>query len=97
MDFKDIPITCEDQIELTGTVYAPQNLKAAVLIGPATGIRRRFYHAFASFLCKNGYGVLTFDNRGIADSGSEKLNKVDASLHNWGSSQERYYSEIRHG
>ncbi len=83
-EIKDIQITCEDQFELTGTLFTPTTVKGAIMIAPATGIRRGFYRAFASYLAENGYGVITFDNRGIGDSGSQKLNQVNASLPNWG-------------
>lgn len=54
------------------------------MIGPATGIKRGFYHSFAKHLAERGYGVITFDNRGIGDSRGEDINNVDASLINWG-------------
>ncbi len=54
------------------------------MIGPATGIKRQFYYGFASYLSLNGFGVITFDNRGIAASKGGDLNQVNASLINWG-------------
>ncbi len=64
---KDIKIICEDKVELSGTLYSPKEPKAAILISPATGIKRHFYNSFAQFLCENKFAVLTFDNRGIGD------------------------------
>jgi len=81
---KDIKIICSDGYELAGTLYDSVNPKAAVLIGPATGIKRRFYHSFSTHLAENAYAVLTFDNRGIGDSISGPLNDLNATLITWG-------------
>lgn len=82
---EEIQIKCSDGIDLTSTVFIPsEKLKGAVMIGPATGIKRKFYQAFASFLAENGYGVITFDNRGIGDSLKGSIKKSNASIQNWG-------------
>lgn len=81
---KDITIKCSDNIELSATVYQPETVKGAIMIGPATGIKKRFYNSFATHLAENGYGVITFDNRGIGGSKNGNINKIDASLTNWG-------------
>jgi predicted alpha/beta hydrolase len=78
-------IICADGYSLAATIFTPNTeLKGAIFIGPATGIKRQFYANFASFLAENGYGVITFDNRGISQSldGHVKHNK--ASLQCWG-------------
>jgi len=80
----DIKIHCEDKFELSGTFYKPLIVKAAILIAPATGIKKQFYSSFASFLSENGFAVLTFDNRGIGGSQGMSINEADASLVNWG-------------
>lgn len=84
--FNDIKIMCTNGYELTATLYSPSNLKGAVMIAPATGIKRQFYTSFASFLADNGYGVITFDNQGIGDSQNENLKNSNASLISWGQS-----------
>ncbi|MEO0338756.1 MAG: alpha/beta fold hydrolase [Bacteroidota bacterium] len=84
INFADISIPCSDGYELKGTLYQATETKAAILFGPATGIRRTFYHSFAKHLASFGYAILTFDNRGIGDSKGESLNSVSASLVNWG-------------
>lgn len=84
VDKQDIKIKCEDNIELAGTIYKPESIKGAIMIAPATGIKRRFYNSFATHLSESGYGVICFDNRGIGDSKKGNINKVDASLINWG-------------
>ena len=80
----EIKIKCDDNYELAGTIYKPTNIIGAIMIAPATGIKRRFYNAFATHLAKNGYGVICFENRGIGDSKKGDINKVNASLINWG-------------
>lgn len=81
----DITITCQDNCVIKGTVFVPEHkLKGAVMMAPATGIKRQFYSAFASYLAEQGYGVITFDNRGIGQSLSGEVRKSNASLQCWG-------------
>jgi predicted alpha/beta hydrolase len=78
-------IMCVDRFAIAATIYSPnKDVKGAILIGPATGIKRQFYANFASFLAENGYGVITFDNRGIGDSLVGSVSDSDASLQCWG-------------
>lgn len=78
-------VTCVDQYAIAATTYFPKlDLKGAILIGPATGIKRQVYASFASFLAENGYGVITFDNRGIGDSLIGSVKESDSSLQCWG-------------
>lgn len=81
---KEIKIRCEDNFLLSGTLYHPEELKGAVMIAPATGIKKHFYNSFAQYLSENGFGVITFDNRGIGGSKNGSINDVNASLINWG-------------
>jgi len=82
---KDIKITCIDHFPLTATVFSPDHTpKAAVMIAPATGIKRQFYRNFAQYLSENGYGVITFDNRGIGESLIGNIKQSDASIQCWG-------------
>ncbi len=83
----DIEIDLAAKGKIAGTLYKPNditNMKGAVMIGPATGIKRSFYAAFASYLAAHDYGVLTYDNRGIGDSRNAKLRDVGVSLQEWG-------------
>lgn len=81
----DCQITCQDNQTLMATVFTPENnVKGAVLLGPATGIKRQFYANFANYLAENDYGVITFDNRGIGGSLNGKVTNSDASLQCWG-------------
>lgn len=70
---------------LAATVYRPKSVvKKAIMMAPVTGIKRQFYHHFATYLAKHGFGVLTYDNEGIGDSLTTDLAKSDASLISWG-------------
>lgn len=84
IESKDIRIESPQAKHLAATIYAPQQLVGAVLIGPATGIKRQFYDNFAKYLAGQGYGVLTFDNEGIGGSLNGTLKACDASLVSWG-------------
>lgn len=81
----DLSIVCADGVSLAATRYATaDDVKAAVMIAPATGISRRFYDRFARHMAGHGYGVLTFDNRGIGQSQEGPLRENDATLVSWG-------------
>ena len=81
----EVSLECQDGYKLAATLFTPENkVEGAVLIGPATGIKRQFYTSFASYLAENGYGVITFDNRGIGESLSGKISDSAASLQCWG-------------
>ena len=84
-DIYALSIMTERNRALAATVYRPKDeVKAALMIAPATGIKRQFYHNFATYLAASGFGVLTFDNEGIGESLSSDLAKCDASLISWG-------------
>jgi predicted alpha/beta hydrolase len=79
-----IKIECEDGFKLAGTLFKPKKISAALMIAPATGIKKEFYSAFANYLAENGFATLTFDNRGIGESKGNSINASNASLTNWG-------------
>ncbi|MEC8374549.1 MAG: alpha/beta hydrolase, partial [Pseudomonadota bacterium] len=82
---EDITIVCADNTPLAASLFSPTTSPtAAVMIGPATGIKRQFYSAFAAYLCEQGFGVITFDNRGIGGSVKSSVKQSDASLVTWG-------------
>src|SRR5690348_9937564 len=65
----DIRIPAMDGYLLAATLFLPRTAKRhAVLINSATGVRRRFYRSFASYLARRGCAVLTYDYRGIGGS-----------------------------
>lgn len=84
MEQQDLSIQCRDGFELAGRIYRPAKARAAVIMAPATGIRQRFYHNFAAHLAESGFGVITFENRGIGDSKRGSINSGNASLVTWG-------------
>ena len=85
IDSYSLTIITERNHALAATVYRSKgDIKKAIMIAPATGIKRQFYHSFANYLAEHGFGVLTFDNEGIGDSLSTTLAKCDASLISWG-------------
>ncbi len=85
VNFNETKIVCTDKFQLAATIYYPiDEIKGAVLIAPATGIKKQFYANFATYLAEHGYGVVTFDNRGIGQSLSGTINNSDASLQCWG-------------
>ena len=84
-----LTVVTERNQPLTASVYVPENteneaIKNAVMIAPATGIKRSFYHRFATYLANQRFGVITYDNEGIGDSLTCPLSKCDASLISWG-------------
>ncbi len=85
IDTYSLSIMTDRNQPLAATVYRPKKtVKKAIMIAPATGIKRQFYHNFATHLASHGFGVLTFDNEGIGESLSTHLTKCDASLISWG-------------
>lgn len=81
----DKKLECKDGEFIAATIHYPINaLKGAILIAPATGIKRQFYANFAHYLAENGYGVISFDNRGIGESLVGDIKKSNASLQCWG-------------
>ncbi len=74
------------QTELVGSLFEPvaSKLKGAILLAPATGIKRQFYSYFCRYLAEQGYAVLSFDFEGIGDSRTGDINDCAASLQSWG-------------
>ncbi|GGW78921.1 alpha/beta hydrolase family protein [Alteromonas halophila] len=81
---RETAIRCEDGHLLAATLFIPDTVKAAVMVGPATGIRRQFYTHFATYLASQGFAVITYDNRGIGESLQGTVKDSDASLVCWG-------------
>lgn len=79
-----IQIHCADHTAIAGTIYKTGYIKGAVLIAPATGIKRQFYHNFAVWLAEHGYGVITYDNQGIGESLKGSIKLCPSSLVSWG-------------
>lgn len=84
MKVENTIIECSDGRTLSAMTYLPEVLQAAVMIAPATGIKKNFYNAFATYLAENGYGVICFENRGIGNSKQGLIKNDKASLISWG-------------
>jgi predicted alpha/beta hydrolase len=64
-----LTLTCTDGQQIAATLYLPQQSNGlSLLINGATGVPRGYYNAFAAFQAANGFTVLTYDYRGIAES-----------------------------
>lgn len=85
-NFENFDIICADGYKLSARLYPSQNKQhlSPILICPATGIVKGFYHAFASWLTEQGHAVMTLDFRGIGDSLHGALKKSKASIQDWG-------------
>ena len=85
---EDIKVALTDNAgSLAATIFYPleeSQLKGAVMIAPATGVRRYFYTAFAQYLATHGFAVLTFDNSGIGGSLRGPLKQSTTRLQDWG-------------
>jgi len=85
MTYIDTKIKCKDGELIAATIYSPnKDPKGAILVAPATGIKRQFYDNFAKYLAEHGYGVICFDNRGIGESLTGNIKNSNASLQCWG-------------
>ena len=81
-----VSIPRPNQSPLAGSLYTPLLVapKGAILLAPATGIKRQFYTYFCRHLADQGYTVLSFDFAGIGGSLSGHINDCQASLQSWG-------------
>lgn len=88
---KDVELRAADGVSLAGTLYEPRGEAIAraerrlpVVISSATGVKRRYYTAFASWLASEGFRVLTFDYRGIGGSRAPGAGWHGAAMSAWG-------------
>jgi predicted alpha/beta hydrolase len=81
-------VAAKDGYRLAVSVFDPPEGAARperlVVIASATGVRRGYYAAFASWLATRGMRVVTFDYRGIGGSRPKRLTGFEASLVDWG-------------
>lgn len=85
--FEKIQFQCLDGYTLTGYFYPAtghSQQKNPILLSPATGITKNFYHSFAQWLSQEGFDVLSFDFRGIGESLHGALKYNQASIDDWG-------------
>ncbi|MEM6294715.1 MAG: alpha/beta fold hydrolase [Myxococcota bacterium] len=79
-----VSIPARDGYELAGSWWGPDDPARVVMINAATAVPRRFYRHFAASLVDEGYGVLTYDYRGIGDSAPASLRGFRARMRDWG-------------
>ena len=81
-----IVIKARDGTELAASRFLPPTSNyTVVIIAPALGYRQKRYSRLASFLCKKGYVVFTFDYRGVGRSKKKAANRKNVSLYQWAS------------
>ncbi|WP_247743968.1 alpha/beta fold hydrolase [Shimia sp. R9_3] len=81
---EDVTLTTEDGTALAGTLYRGAAPQVAILISAGTGYPRRFYRHAAAYLAARGAVVLTYDFRGIGDSGAKDLAASKIDYPDWG-------------
>ncbi len=83
---KMILIPIKDGYKLAGKLYTPSdnNKNKVLIINSATGVNKKLYHHYANFMVTNGYSVVIYDYRGVADSRPKKLRGFKASFIDWG-------------
>jgi predicted alpha/beta hydrolase len=78
-------ILTTDGFVLSATRFSPENpTSKIVLINSATGVKQKFYAAFAAHLAKDGYTVYTYDYRGIGHSRPKSLRGFKGTMRDWG-------------
>lgn len=78
---QQVSISAVDGYLLSGRVYRGGD--HVVVINAATATPQRFYRAFATFLVAQGYTVVTFDYRGIAESAPPSLRGFEGRMSDW--------------
>jgi predicted alpha/beta hydrolase len=77
----DLMLSARDGVRLAATLFeAVTPNGAAILVNSGTGIPRQFYGAFASYLARQGFAVLTYDYRAIGGSEAPST----ATVEQWG-------------
>ncbi|ALA66421.1 alpha/beta hydrolase family protein [Corynebacterium lactis] len=86
---QDVIIPANDRVLLRGTLFRPkenpvQTPKGIITVHSGTGVPQGFYHRFAETVADKGYAVITYDYRGIGQSGmkSDKDNE-DIRMSDW--------------
>jgi len=79
----DLVIPARDHHRLAATRYGDPEAQDWVIVNSATAVPRRFYRRFALALAEAGYGVITYDYRGIGGSRPESLRGFEARTRDW--------------
>ncbi|MBO9533637.1 MAG: alpha/beta fold hydrolase [Solirubrobacteraceae bacterium] len=83
----DTTIAAADGRSLGASIFRPRDgadPEQAVVVNSATGVPRRFYDGYASYLRDHGIGVVLYDYRGIGDSRFGSVRACDATMEDWG-------------
>jgi predicted alpha/beta hydrolase len=85
---QNIQLRSDDGTPIGARIYVPRGSpRAAVLIGPAMGVKQDYYAPFAQWLAAQGYIAMSFDYRGIGESrppsAKHTLRGFDADLYDW--------------
>jgi predicted alpha/beta hydrolase len=79
-----VEIETSDRVRLGATLYRPRGATTrAVAIQAATGVKQTYYADFAAYLAERGFGVLTYDYRGIGRSKPASLKGYRATMRDW--------------
>ncbi|WP_270726792.1 alpha/beta hydrolase family protein [Shimia sp. Alg240-R146] len=81
---EEIVFDAEDGWTLAGSLFRGPEPKMAIMISAGTGFPRRFYRHAAAWFAAQGAVVLTYDFRGIGDSGAEDLANSGIDYPHWG-------------
>lgn len=78
-------IRTKDGERICQRLYAPERPnQSVVIIGPSATSNQSFYKAFAQYLIRHHYRVVTFDYRGRGLSRNKPLSGYYATLSQWG-------------
>lgn len=82
---EQLRLPARDGYPLAATLYpAVETDGPVVLINSAMAVPRRYYAAFASYLCARGASVLTYDYRGVDESRDRHWRGIRADYRDWG-------------
>jgi predicted alpha/beta hydrolase len=82
---ESLRIVTSDGTVLSATRFIPETSNGRiVLINSATGVKQKYYEAFATFLAEKGFYAYTYDYRGIGQSRPKTLRGFKASMKDWG-------------
>jgi len=82
---RDFQIQCMDGMTLSASYFSPSaSPKASVIFCSALGVARQFYRPLAEFMSSSGFGVFTFDYRGVGGSGVQEGVGRKIGMAHWG-------------
>lgn len=85
--FGGLLIPTDDRRNLTASCFRPpepRDNNPWLIVASAMGVKRSFYRGLAESLASRGYGVITFDYRGIGDSAPDDLRSDASTIEDWG-------------